>query len=136
MAAWTIREIAEWDRQQVTSGIYSTQVGNERYAQLVAAEAQLAEHDRVGKLTLKNIQRLESAQNTTVSILKQADEMHLGRCASSEPFTAQDYRNHACEARALVRKAITALSVSPNKDDRHFQDDPRDQEDREGGKHY
>lgn len=44
-------------------------------------------------------------------LLQQADEMHLGRCASSEPFTAQDYRNHACDARTLIREARALLSV-------------------------
>lgn len=46
--------------------------------------------------------------------IKLAEEMHLGRCASSEPLTAQEYRNHACEARNILRNALArAESATP-----------------------
>lgn len=46
--------------------------------------------------------------NRFIAAIKLADEMHLGRCASGEPFTEQDYRNHACKARDILLAAINA----------------------------
>lgn len=41
-----------------------------------------------------------------VEAIIQADEMHLSRCASSEPFRSNDYRAHACDARQILRTAL------------------------------
>ena len=56
---------------------------------------------------------LTAAEQRVASLegaIKQADEMHLGRCASSEPFKAIDYRNHACDARDILRDALRTPS--------------------------
>ena len=58
-------------------------------------------HDGIEQFT----RGLERENTKLRAAIKLADEMHLGRCASSEPFTAQDYRNHACEARNILRSA-------------------------------
>jgi hypothetical protein len=49
-----------------------------------------------------------------LALLREAEDMHLSRCASSEPFTAQEYRDHACWARTFVKQAIVSLSAHPD----------------------
>lgn len=58
-------------------------------------------HDGVMQLASvrKDAERLREAVETALY-------MHLGRCASSEPFSAQDYRQHAIAARDILRAAL------------------------------
>ena len=67
------------------------------------------------QLVMDRITEAEAETERLRAAIKLADEMHLGRCASSEPFTAQDYRNHACEARNILRSASanTQSSTTP-----------------------
>ena len=64
------------------------------------------------QLVMDRITEAEAETERLRAAIKLADEMHLGRCASSEPFTAQDYRNHACEARNILRSASANNKVN------------------------
>jgi len=82
--------------------------GNEDWV-LVRVNAQL-------KDCIEELNKLRSSPDRAVireavEALETANEMHLGRCASSEPFSATDYRNHACDAREYVRTALTNLQA-------------------------
>lgn len=63
------------------------------------------------QIVMDRITEAEGEAKKLRAAIKLADEMHLGRCASSEPFTAQDYRNHACEARNILRTATANHTI-------------------------
>ena len=105
-----IRELeakcAELERERKE---YEDALNEEEADSSAFAKRVIVQHDEL--IALRSA--LAAAEQRVASLegaIKQADEMHLGRCASSEPFKAIDYRNHACDARDILRDALRTPS--------------------------
>jgi hypothetical protein len=66
-----------------------------------AEQASAAANKRWSRV--RDLERDNAAMREAIA---RAVDMHLGRCASSEPLSAANYRHHACEARNILRSAL------------------------------